>query len=515
MRISPATALLLLRSQRRYNIMSAEAEIQRVLSNPYLRLNTLYKIKDKHGNKVPFRLNWAQLNLYSNMHYYNVILKARQLGFTTFAMIYFLDQCLFNPNHSAGVIAHQREAAEDLFRNKIRFAYDELPAWVKERVPAKSDSARVMEFANGSSIAVGTSLRSGSFQKLLISEYGKTSVREPEKAREIKTGALNTVHIGQQIFIESTAEGQSGEFYDICQRAMGNTGELSPMDPKFFFFPWYKEPGYSIDADVSIDDKMDKYFKSLPVELTPGQKAWYVKKSLEQGDLMKREFPSTPAESFQGSMEGSIFYNEMMKARADGRICRVPYEPTKAVHTFWDLGNRDPCSVWFFQHIGMEYRFIDYWEGSDIGGLPAWIRVIKEKPYIYGQHYWPHDGNYKQLGTGKVLKETAEELGLRPIKIVPRTKDKQVSIEKVRPILSRAYFDNDKCFTGLMHCENYRREWDDNLGQWSREPRHDSASHAMDALMTMADGYDGRNNEFIDYNDRTEYATIDYDVFAV
>ena len=492
-----------------------QEELKRLLLSQTWRLNNLYKIKDAHGNKIKFKMNWAQRKLYEGMHYYNVILKARQLGFTTFAMIYFLDSCLFNSNHSAGVIAHAREAAEDLFRNKIRFAYDELPEWVKKAIPSKSENARVLEFSNGSSIAVGTSLRSGTFQKLLISEYGKTSVREPEKAKEIKTGALNTVHVGQQIFIESTAEGQSGEFYEIVQRARSMQGrDLSPMDPKFFFFPWSDHPGYALNDEVSIDAKTQKYFDSLPIKLTPQQKAWYVKKSAEQGESMKREYPTTPEEAFQGSMEGAIYYNEMLRARSDGRITRVPWEPSKPVFTFWDLGNRDPAACWFFQHVGMEYRFIDYWEGSDVGGLPAWIKVLGSKPYIYGYHYWPHDGNYKQLGTGKLLKDMAEELGMRPIKIVARTKDKQVSIEKVRPILERAFFDAEKCAVGIKRLEDYRREWDDNLGQWSPAPRHDDASHTADGLMTMADGYEGRVNEFVDFTERSAYADADYDILS-
>lgn len=489
--------------------------LKSLLVNPYWRLNNLYTIKDAQGNKVRFKMNWAQKELYKNLHYYNVTLKARQLGFTTFTMIYFLDACLWNPNHSAGIIAHAREAAEDLFRNKIRFAYDELPAWIKELIPAKSDSARILEFANGSSISVGTSLRSGTFQKLLISEYGKTSVREPEKAKEIKTGALNTVHVGQQIIIESTAEGQGGEFYDIVQRARALEGtELTPMDPKFFFFPWFKHPGYVLDAEVSIDAATDKYFKSLPVTLSPQQKTWYIKKREEQGDSMFREYPSTPEEAFQGSMEGAIYYTEMLAARLENRVCNVPWEPSKPVYTFWDLGDRDPCAIWFFQHIGMDYRFIDYWEGSDVGGLPTWARVIKERPYMYGQHYWPHDGANRQAGTGKLLNIMAEEIGVRPLKIVNRTKNKQASIERVRPIIRRAYFDVYKCELGIKRLEDYRREWDDNLGEWSKKPRHDMPSHCADALMTMADGYEGRVNEFIDFSDRVAYAEADYDMFT-
>lgn len=286
------------------------------------------------------------------------------------------------------------------------------------------------------------------------------------------------------------------------------------MDPKFFFFPWYQHPGYVLDADVSIDIKMAKYFSGLGVELTAGQKAWYVKKSEEQGESMLREFPSTPEESFQGSMEGAIYYTEMLRARADGRVCRVPWEPSKPVYTFWDLGNRDPCSIWFFQHIGMDYRFIDYWEGSDVGGLPTWRRVLQDRPYIYGKHFWPHDGNYKQLGTGKLLKEMGEEIGIRPIEIVPRTKDKQVSIEKVRPIIGRAWFDSERCAIGIKRLEDYRREWDDNLGQWSKDPRHDGSSHTADALMTMADGYQGRQQEFVDFSERAGYADTEYDILS-
>ena len=84
-------------------------EFRQNIGNQYWRLNNLYKILDADGNKITLRMNGAQKDFYSNLWYYNVILKARQLGFTTFIMIYFLDSCLFNSNHGAGVIAHTRE----------------------------------------------------------------------------------------------------------------------------------------------------------------------------------------------------------------------------------------------------------------------------------------------------------------------------------------------------------------------------------------------------------------------
>lgn len=506
--------------------LSDEEKLIERLKDRTWRLNNLYRVKPKEGGKdVVFRLNPAQEHLYGNMHYFNVILKARQLGFTTFLLTYFLDACLFNSNHQCGVVAHHREAAEDLFRNKVRWVYNSLPDWLKELRPAKSDTSRLLEFENGSSMSVGTSLRSGTYQKLLISEYGKVSAREPEKSDEIKTGALNTVQVGQQVFVESTAEGQSGNYYDLVQRAKilrDAQTELSPLDPKFFFFSWTWDKQYALSdndtANTKFTTENEKYFEKLEQDhkiiLTPNQKAWYAKKAAEQGDMMLREFPSTDEEAFRGSMEGAYFQREIDRLRTRKQICRVPYEPSRPVHTFWDLGNRDATAIWFFQHIGMEYRFIDYWEGSDVGGLPFIARVLQKKDYIYGRHYFPHDGGRTQFGVGKLLTETAENLGIRPVRVVPRTPKKIVSIEKARLSLPRCFFDAEMCATGIKHLESYRKQWNAHLGCFDDNPLHDHASNCADAFMTFSDGYDGRHDEFIDHSDRKEYSDTDYDVFT-
>jgi len=252
-----------------------------------------------------FKMNPAQEDFFNNMHEINCILKARQLGFSTFILIYALDYCLFSPNSSAGVIAQGLVEAEDLFKNKVKYAYDKLPRWLKRKVGASSDNARKLEFTNGSSIQVGTSLRGGTFQVLHVSEYGKIAARYPDKAEEIKTGALNTVHVGQRIFVESTAEGQSGEFYDLVMRgkALAETGEeLTALDPKLHFYGWYWRGDYRLDGDVSLDADMVDYFADLEkkhgIKLDAKQKAYYVKKAQQQGDKIKREYPATVDEAF-------------------------------------------------------------------------------------------------------------------------------------------------------------------------------------------------------------------------
>ena len=76
----------------------AASLLSRQFSDWWWRLNNLYHIIDKEGRRIPFRMNWAQQSLFDNMHHMNVVLKARQLGFTTFIQIFMLDACLFNSN---------------------------------------------------------------------------------------------------------------------------------------------------------------------------------------------------------------------------------------------------------------------------------------------------------------------------------------------------------------------------------------------------------------------------------
>jgi hypothetical protein len=181
-------------------------------SDPWWRLNNLYVITDKSGRRVRFAMNTAQQTLFKDMHNQNVILKARQRGFTTFIQLVMLDACVFNSDIRAGTTAHTLPDAQVIFRDKIRFPYDNLPDGLKNALPAQNDNACELLLGNNSSIRVGVSLRSGTLQVLHISEYGKICAKFPEKAREVRSGALNTVDKNALVFIESTAEGQDGHF---------------------------------------------------------------------------------------------------------------------------------------------------------------------------------------------------------------------------------------------------------------------------------------------------------------
>ncbi|AUR94709.1 hypothetical protein NVP1197A_71, partial [Vibrio phage 1.197.A._10N.286.54.F2] len=131
------------------------------------RLGAFYHIMDAEGQKVKFRRNQAQTERYVSNHQRDIILKARQLGFTTDKMISDLDDCLFIKNHRAGCIAHNDSAAKDIYRNKIRYAYRNIKPSVIQMlrligfelpVPV-NDKDNSYVFSNGSSIGVSTGFR--------------------------------------------------------------------------------------------------------------------------------------------------------------------------------------------------------------------------------------------------------------------------------------------------------------------------------------------------------------------
>lgn len=152
------------------------------------------------------------------------------------------DRALFYPNLSCGIIAQTLADARGIFKNKIKFAYDNLPEWLRAEKQLMADSADTLEFNNGSTVYVSVSFRGGTLQYLHISEYGKICAKDPIKATEINTGASEAVGNMGIIFIESTAEGKSGDFYDKVQEAkklkvMDKT--LNEQEYKFYFFPWW------------------------------------------------------------------------------------------------------------------------------------------------------------------------------------------------------------------------------------------------------------------------------------
>jgi hypothetical protein len=461
------------------------------------RLTNLYYITGKAGKRVKFEPNWAQEAFLSEMWAMNVILKARQLGFTTLIQLFMLDQIVFNSNKRAGTIAHNLKDAGGIFRDKIKFPFDNLPEGIRNTRKLVMNSATELALSNNSSIRVGTSMRSGTLNFLHISELGKIAAKYPEKAREIRTGALNAVEAGQWVSIESTAEGQEGDFYDICQSAQTIErigSKLTVLDFKFHFYPWWQAPEYRLDPDgVLITAEHIRYFEDLElkhrIHLDPSQKAWYVKKAASQLDDMKREYPSTPEEAFAASVEGAYYGTLMAKAEASGRVGHFPAIEGVPVHTAWDLGYSDYTTIWFFQILGREVRLVGYFQDCGEGAEYYAKKVIELRTEngwtATGAKDWvPHDARVTEWGSKKTRVEQLVENGLKPD--IPTAMGLHDGINAVRAILPQCTFDEANCSEGLACLKQYRKSWNDTLGHWSDTPFHNVHSHGADGFRILA-----------------------------
>lgn len=464
-------------------------------SDPRWRLSNLYTITTKKGEAIPFRPNSAQLQFLNEVHSRNIILKARQLGFTTFCCLIYLDACLFTPTTRAAVIAHKLDDAKVIFRDKVKFPYDQLDEGLRAACPATQDSAESLAFANNSAIRVSSSVRSGTLQYLHVSEFGKICAQFPEKAREIVTGSLNTVATGQFVVIESTAEGQDGAFYRMCQEARAAREakqDLTTLDYKFHFFPWFDEPDYVLPgAQITIGEEFIRYFDKLKadgIEISEGQRNWYVKTERTQEGDMKREYPSTPDEAFEQALEGAIFSRELAVANKHGRIGGYPFDPRYVVNTFWDLGRNDDNTLWLHQYVKGYHRFVGYYENSGefIGHYVKWLRDWgEERQATFGDHYLPHDGDRQSLWLEDGTKGVMDRLKFRP-KFVERPVSIVEAYGVARSFFARCQFDEAGCSEGLKRLKMYRKEWDDHRGVWKDRPMHDAASHGASAFITAA-----------------------------
>ncbi len=471
----------------------------------------LYKIMVKgdgeaEGHVMPFVPNQAQRDFMEALHYRNVILKARQLGFTTLIAILWLDHALFVPDQRVGIIAHSLEDAASIFRDKVKFAYTNLPDPIRARMPLARDSAKELLFShNNSGIRVATSMRSGTIHRLHISEMGKMAAKFPEKAKEIVTGSLPAVPLTGVAIIESTAEGQSGEFYEIATRAekLAQMGRApGSTEWKFHFFPWWRDPAYTIDpAGVSISAADAAYFAQVQAEtgatLSPGQRAWYVSKREHDfsgdGEKMWQEMPSTSEECWRKSTEGTFYAPQLARARVDGRIGIVRHVEQVRVNTFWDIGAGDGTGIWLHQYVGTQDRFIRYIEGWG-EGYAHYVRLLRETGYIFGGMFLPHDATHQRQMNDRIAAPIDMLMELAPDwswHIVPRVETLQHGIDLTRAKFSNAWFDEEACAAGLDHLALYRKKWNARLGVWSHEPEKlEGHSEAADAFRQWAQGFD-------------------------
>jgi len=321
------------------------------LKDWYWRINHLYKIQDKQGLLIQFKPNKFQTTLLKNLHHRNIILKARQLGMSTVMAIFFLDQMIFNSNKSSAIVADKEDNAKGIFQ-KISLAWKNFDPDLKKllNIHKTTDSTQMLGFSNNSSVRVGTTLHSGTYQYLHVSEYAPLCKDFPEKAEKIKKSAFPTVPQDGFIIIESTAEGENNDYHQMVLDAMElrdkivshNITRLTHLDYKFFFFPWYESNDYKLTFQTQ--EEQDLQLKNIPLTIkkhlkntekhlreilknpqfsfSDEQKIWYALMAKDLKKRMQEQYPSYPEEAFLSS-GNKLFDAEIIK----GKLSTETQEP--------------------------------------------------------------------------------------------------------------------------------------------------------------------------------------------
>ncbi len=286
-----------------------------------------------------------------------------------------LDDALFIPGCSSGVIAHDRETLGKIFAI-IKRAYENIPEGLKPQT--QYDTRNEYKFKKrfddvilDNEIYVALDIRGSTVQRLHISEAAFIKDRG-----KLKMGAKQAVPIGGRITEETTGNGM-GEFYDDVMAALAKIqkGKLNPQDYNVYFYPWFENPEYTLPGTLPEPDISrygDEELERQKYKLTDGQLLWrrwkldeFRTNSITSAGLnvfqrFKQEYPSTLLEAFQ-SGAGNVFDIDKLST----------------------LAGRKPLDMLDIQRlIGQDWEYLGEYERSLL------LKVRKDAQHLIDSGVW-------------------------------------------------------------------------------------------------------------------------------
>jgi len=216
-----------------------------------------------------------------------------------------------------------------------------------------------------------------------------------------------------------------------------------------------------------------------PEQLSRERQAFMAEYGQYEGDALYRQEYFC---DFSAANIGAILGRYIEDADKQGRLNDVEYDPHGApVEVSSDIGFRDTAAWWFWQPKPDGFALIDYDEDT---GLDAddWIERIKLKPYKLGAIWLPHDARAKTFSTKRSALERFMSARIaNKVDIVPQL-SKSDRINASRIVVPRCHFNIDRCKAGLDGLRSWSFEYNDETKTYSKEPRHDWASHPGDGF---------------------------------
>ena len=293
--------------------------------DPTWRLNHLYSIRTRDGSVIKFAPRPQQAQIVDLIYRQGcrriIILKARQLGFSTLLGVICADRLCFGLGQQISLIDQTIEDARQKLRDIVLVAYDSLDPALKRELPiTRSNTGELAvkfvrhEEAKTNAMFAGTHVRGGANSFLWISEWGVIQATDLARSEEILTGALPSVGDGICVCESTWRGGRNGHLWNLVKSALETPEEQKgPLDWRVVFFNWQDDPSYWDAVPRPISEETRRYFAGLPAsagEFSPGQISWYQRKRAELGMFVLREFPTVLEEAYANFARVRTYYRQ-------------------------------------------------------------------------------------------------------------------------------------------------------------------------------------------------------------
>lgn len=282
----------------------------------YLYCERNLMIKDKRGQIVPLELNWAQRilvervldDLAHGVPVRYIILKARQMGLSTAIEALCFWWTTTHKNINSVIIAHKKKASKNLYKMFRRYYENSHPHFQPRRKYNTKDDLTFditdeekQKYALEGRTAPGL----GSEIQTMVAAEGEgrsdtilffhgSEVAHWESGNDVLSAALQAIPLLPDTFsfLESTAKGVGGYFYDEWQFAKKGESAYKPL-----FFAWHEHPEYMIEGKIDVYDEEEKELLDIFREKGYPEEVW--DKKLTWRREKKKEFRSEPEKFYQ------------------------------------------------------------------------------------------------------------------------------------------------------------------------------------------------------------------------
>ena len=345
------------------------------LLDPKIYIPNFLKIRDKEANLVNFIPNKPQKRLRDTIQSLRdagkpvriIILKARQMGFSTYTEADCFHQTVTNKMFTSTIIAHEEQASQNLY-NMFKRYFENLPDVL--RPMRKRNNAKELLFENPttddfekrrnpglqSSVKVATAKNTATGRSQTINYLHASEVAFWDNPKETFTGLLQCVPHNSKstVIMESTANGVGDYFYDAWQNASNGKSDFVPL-----FFAWYEMDDYALP--FTSEEEKEEFIKEVNYTYKDSEgntvyteeyelikdhgvtyeqlkwRRWCINNNCN-GDIEQfhQEYPSTPEEAFIASGRPRFSISAIKDYRRnakDGEIGRLEYNGNRVVFT--------------------------------------------------------------------------------------------------------------------------------------------------------------------------------------